>query len=379
MPRAKKDPNAPKVARAVWTDSKICFILNEFLTEKEDGNMIGGNWKPVAYTNVHERYTLAYPEDKVNREQIKNLYTTSKSSYTGMKKVKMTSGVGWVGGKIDMPNEWWENVGKKDKDAMKLRNNSFDYYKEMDAMLHGSKPAGALRTGTSSGTRVEAEDNEEEEIEIIDHDNLEESKEESRYDEVDAQGLTQAERDLDDLPDSDEEVSTEKGKGKAIVSDSQNLDLPTPKNPTTVSTIRKEGTKPSTSKSTPVSNIKKKMPARKVKPVTLATAIASASDNLAIKAQEKADRSAQLNSAITEAARIKADKLPNLQKALELFNPASKDQFPNLDDRLISIDVISQEAKAAVFGGLDPKMRWVWLKAQVNVIKEAREKNQGSS
>ncbi|EGF99677.1 uncharacterized protein MELLADRAFT_94169 [Melampsora larici-populina 98AG31] len=377
MPRAKKDPNAPKVARAVWTDSKIRFILNEFLTEKEDGNMIGGNWKPVAYTNVHERYTLAYPEDKVNREQIKNLYTTQEFLYWNEKS--QNDLWSWMG--------WWQDrhaklmVGERrqDKDAMKLRNNSFDYYEEMDAMLHGSKPAGALRTGTSSGTQVEAENNEEEEIEIIDHDNLEESKEESRYDEVDAQGLTQAKRDLNDLPDSDEEVSTEKGKGKAIVSDSQNLDLPTPKNPTTVSTIRKEGTKPSTSKSTPVSNIKKKMPAREVKPVTLATAIASASDNLAIKAQEKADRSAQLNSAITEAARIKADKLPNLQKALELFNPASKDQFPNLDDRLISIDVISQEAKAAVFGGLDPKMRWVWLKAQVNVIKEAREKNQGSS
>ncbi|KAH9809791.1 hypothetical protein DFH28DRAFT_904149 [Melampsora americana] len=378
MPWAKKDPNAPKPARASWTSSKIRFILNKFLTEKEDGNMIGGNWKPVAYSNVHNRYTLAYPEDKLTREQIKNLYTTSKGSYTAMKKVKMNSGIGWVGGKIDMPDEWWENTGKKDKDALKLRNHSFDYYDEMDAMLHGSRPAGALRTGTSSDARVEAKNHEEEEeIEVIDQKNLEENQD----CEVNQEGSTQEEREYNSpqaIEVSDEESLTEKGKGKAIVSGSQNSQLST-SNPLTAATIKKEFIKPFPAKPAPVSNIKKKTPAREVKPMTLASAIASVSNDATIKAQEKADRSAQLNSAITEAARIKADKLPNLQKALELFNPNSETEFPDLDDRLISIDVISEEAKAAVFGGLDPKMRWVWLKAQVKAIKEARKTNQGSS
>ncbi|KAH9808062.1 hypothetical protein DFH28DRAFT_1198793 [Melampsora americana] len=372
MPRAKKDPNAPKPARASWTSSKIRFILNKFLTEKEDGNMIGGNWKPVAYSNVHNRYTLAYPEDKLTREQIKNLYTTSKSSYTAMKKVKMNSGIGWVGGKIDMPDEWWENTGKKDKDALKLRNHSFDYYDEMDAMLHGSRPAGALRTGTSSDARVEAKNHEEEEeeIEVIHQDTLKENQDE----EVDRDGLAQEEGNLDNSLQAievlDEEVLTEK--------DSQDLER-SPPNPITASSIKKENIKPFPAKPAPVSNIKKKTPARDVKPMTLASAIASVSNDASIKAQEKAERSAQLNSAITEAARIKADKLPNLQKALELFNPNSEIEFPDLDDRLISIDVISEEAKVAVFGGLDPKMRWVWLKAQVKAIKEDRKKNQESS
>ncbi|KAH9820222.1 hypothetical protein DFH28DRAFT_1201067, partial [Melampsora americana] len=326
-PQAKKDPNTPKPARANWTNSKICFLLNKFLTKEEDGNMIGGNWKPVAYSNVHNRYTLAYPEDKLTREQIKNLYTTSKSAYTGMKKVKMNSEIGWVGGKIDMPDKWWENTGKKDKDALKLWNHSSNYYDKMDVMLHGSRPAGALRTGTSSNAQVEVENHKEQEIEIIDPETLKENQ--------------------------DEELSTP--------------------NPLTTSTVKKESIKPFPEKPAPVLNIKKKTPAHKVKPMTLATVIVLVSNDTTIKAQEKADCSAQLNSAITKAARIKANKLPNLQKSLELFNPNSENKFPNLDDQSILIDVRSEEAKATVFGGLDPKMRWVWLKAQVNSIKDHLE------
>lgn len=222
MPRSQCDPSYPKPSKAKWTDSKIRFVLNEFLTEKEDGNLLGTTWKPVAYSNVHTRYNLAYPEDKMDSLQIKKKFSTArcfhynfvhyfdildkvifillsyqcKYAYNGMTKLKQNSGIGWVGGKIDMPAAWWKEVGEKDKDALQLRNKSFDFFDEMDVILHLSKPTGALRTGTSSTSRVKSKDNNQNatEIESI---------------EVDAEGITQQERDLDDNIEEVEELDQE--------------------------------------------------------------------------------------------------------------------------------------------------------------------------
>lgn len=85
----------------------------------------------------------------------------------------------------------------------------------------------------------------------------------------------------------------------------------------------------------------------------------------------KATRSADLNRSITEAARIKAEKLPYLQKALELFNLKSETEITDLNDRIIALDVISEEPKAAIFAGSSENTRWAWIKAQVVAKKEA--------
>lgn len=165
MPRAQKEPDEPKTDKAKWTDSKVLFVLNEFISEKEGGNMNGVNWKPIAFTNVTKKYNLAYPEEPMLRKQIKNLYTGKKGVYSRARRLKDNTGIGWVEGecRIDMPKDWWDTVGEKDKDAVGFRNQTFIFYNQMDEILHQSKPSGALRTGTSSSARVKVKQVEDEE------------------------------------------------------------------------------------------------------------------------------------------------------------------------------------------------------------------------
>jgi hypothetical protein len=71
----EEEPTDSKAEKAKWTDSKVRFTLNEFIAEKEKGNMLGTTWKPIAFANVTTSYNKAYPEEPMTKRQIKNMYT----------------------------------------------------------------------------------------------------------------------------------------------------------------------------------------------------------------------------------------------------------------------------------------------------------------
>ncbi|EGG07648.1 uncharacterized protein MELLADRAFT_85516 [Melampsora larici-populina 98AG31] len=390
----EEDPTESKTEKAKWTDYKVRFTLNEFIVEKENGNMNGTTWKPIAFANVTKRYNTAYPEEPMTKRQIKNMYTGRKSTYSKACRLKMNSGIGWVDGecRIDMPKQWWDETGDKDKDASGFRNQTFIFYDQMDKILHMSKPAGALRTGTSSSVRVKAKKGKEEEDESNDDEDKsdedksdkdesdkEQKKNKKKADSEprDAQGLTAAERALDDGSNDGEDSIPEltvdsatrtskskKGKEKTIrveLSDSDSEEA---------STSRK---KQPASKS----KIKKKTPARQVKPGTLANAIAEASKDSVEKAKDALKRdglrvtaSTDRDRSIEEAARIKAEKFPHQQTAMKLFNLKSAVHFPIFKDCHIAINVLKQEAEAGVFEGLSDQDRWEWLKEEVSEKKK---------
>ncbi|KAH9823373.1 hypothetical protein DFH28DRAFT_838919, partial [Melampsora americana] len=81
MSQSKREANAPKPDKAKWTDLKIRFVLNKFLSEKEEGNLLGNTWKYPVYVNVTSCYNLAYPKEPLELEQIKNQYSTVSSSF----------------------------------------------------------------------------------------------------------------------------------------------------------------------------------------------------------------------------------------------------------------------------------------------------------
>ncbi|KAH9816069.1 hypothetical protein DFH28DRAFT_1160606 [Melampsora americana] len=99
-------------------------------------------------------------------------------------RFKGISGIDWIEGecRIDMPAEWWHGYGM---DADRFQYKPSIFYNEMDVLLHESRPAGALHTGTSSDTAVKAKNNEDVEDVGVEHNKEQED--------VDAEGLTQAE------------------------------------------------------------------------------------------------------------------------------------------------------------------------------------------
>ncbi|KAH9816781.1 hypothetical protein DFH28DRAFT_1124913 [Melampsora americana] len=281
MPRANKNPG-PKPDKAKWTNSKVQFILNKFLTEKENGHLMGTTWKPAAFVNVTASYNLAYSNEMLTVRQIKNCYSSKKSISTAAKKLKENTGIGWVEGEcqINMPQEWWNNEGMKHKDALQFQKHPFIVFDQMDKLLHFSKPAGALRTGTSSKKACD---------------------------------IRKQDGDL-----SQEVVEIDKG----IVLDGANSSKTTVCQDKAAETANP--TKPKSNKKPPASddldnsislvslvkpaktNNKKKMPAQEVKPGTLANAITTASTNSVICTQKllnsKATRSAEQDAAIAAAA-----------------------------------------------------------------------------
>ncbi|KAH9808396.1 hypothetical protein DFH28DRAFT_1136190 [Melampsora americana] len=380
MPRSKREADAPKPDKAKWTDLKIRFVLNEFLSEKEEGNMLGNTWKHVAYVNVTSRYNLAYPKEPLELDQIKNQYSTQKGTYMSMRRVKDLSGIGWVGGRIDMPDEWWDDIGK-----------------EMDALLHSTNPTGALRTGTSSGVRVMGKNPEGDGMRIgLDDDqdqcangstqegqSLDEDhhleQDDDDDDEVQILGVSDESVNMtvNPIPASSNPSVSPISTTNRILKSTATLNLRGIKSKLTddllgIDDIKKEVDEPGSKPSIDMKKIKGKQPAREVKPGTLANAIASASKDSLAKAnaalerdKQKDARSAELAESIKEAARIKAERLPHLQRALDIFNLDSQNRIPDINDRVIAINIISDESKSAVFAGLDDTMRWAWLAAEV--------------
>ncbi|KAH9808502.1 hypothetical protein DFH28DRAFT_1135868 [Melampsora americana] len=96
--------------------------------------MVRKNWKHDVYTTVLEKYSQAYPKESLNIGQIKNMYTSKKVLHASMQRLKGISGLGWVEGEhgINMPDEWWESDGKKDKEALKVLHHPFIFYNQMD-------------------------------------------------------------------------------------------------------------------------------------------------------------------------------------------------------------------------------------------------------
>ncbi|KAH9809418.1 hypothetical protein DFH28DRAFT_1086459 [Melampsora americana] len=144
-----------------WADSKVQFVLNEFIVKQETGNMVG-------------TYNTADPKEPLTKRQIKNMYTGSiyleKSVYTKAQRLKTISG-------IDVPKSWWDKVGDKDKDVMKA-NKVEDDVKSVDKDENNNK---------DKGKRIEIKHKEE--------------SNESR----DHQGQNQAERTLDSSSQNDKE------------------------------------------------------------------------------------------------------------------------------------------------------------------------------
>ncbi|KAH9816502.1 hypothetical protein DFH28DRAFT_1125279 [Melampsora americana] len=366
MPRSKREADAPKPDKAKWTDSKIRFVLNEFLSEKEEGNMLGNTWKHVAYVNVTSRYNLAYPKEPLELDQIKNQYSTQKGTYMSMRRVKDLSGIGWVGGRIDMPDEWWDDIGKKNKDAVRFRKKPYSFFEEMDALLHSTNPTGALRTGTSSGVRVmgknpegdgmrigldddqdQCADGSTQEGQSLDEDHhLEQDDDDD--DEVQILGVSDESVNMtvNPIPASSNPSVSPISTTNRLLKSTATLNLRGIKSKSTddllgIDDIKKEVDEPGSKPSIDMKKIKGKQPAREVKPGTLANAIASASKDSLAKAnaalerdKQKDARSAELAESIKEAA-------------------------------LIAINIISDESKSAVFAGLDDTMRWAWLAAEV--------------
>ncbi|KAH9807806.1 hypothetical protein DFH28DRAFT_1201605 [Melampsora americana] len=375
MPRADKNPG-PKPDKAKWTDSKVRFILNEFLTEKENGHLMGTTWKPAAFVNVTASYNLAYSNEPLTVRQIKNCYSSKKSIYTAAKKLKDNTGIGWVEGecRIDMPQEWWNDEGMKHKDALQFQKHLFIFFDQMDELLHFSKPAGALRTGTSSNAQVKANRVEnQEEVEVEDEDDRVGTK---------ACDIRKQDGDL-----SQEIVVIDKGIVLDGADSSETTVCQDKAEETTNPTEPKSNKKPPASDDSDNSislvkpaktNNKKKMPAREVKPGTLANAIATASTDSVIRTQKllnsKATRSAERDAAIEAAARIRSERHAHQQEAISIFNMKSEVEFPDVQDRLIAIDVIADEREASLFAGLNDEMAWIWLKNQV--VKEKKKLGQ---
>ncbi|KAH9821894.1 hypothetical protein DFH28DRAFT_1187378 [Melampsora americana] len=273
MPRADKNPG-PKPDKAKWTDSKVRFILNEFLTEKENGHLMGTTWKPAAFVNVTASYNLAYSNEPLTVRQIKNCYSS----------------------------EWWNDEGMKHKDALQFQKHPFIFFDQMDELLHFSKPAGALRTGTSSNARVKANRVEnQEEVEVEDEDDRVGTK---------VCDIRKQDGDL-----SQEIVVIDKGIVLDGADSSETTVCQDKAEETTNPTEPKSNKKPPASDDSDNSislvkpaktNNKKKMPAQEVKPGTLANAIATASTDSVIRTQKllnsKATRSAERDAAIEAAA-----------------------------------------------------------------------------
>ncbi|KAH9810890.1 hypothetical protein DFH28DRAFT_932491 [Melampsora americana] len=64
-----------------------------------------------------------------------------------MRRVKDLSGIGW-----------WDKIGKKNKDAVQFQRKVYDFFNEIDTLLHLSKSTGALQTGTSSTVHVKGKE-----------------------------------------------------------------------------------------------------------------------------------------------------------------------------------------------------------------------------
>jgi hypothetical protein len=121
------------------------------------------------------------------------------------------------------------------------------------------------------------------------------------------------------------------------------------------------------------------VPARPVKPGTLANAIASASKDSIEKAKKLAERdgikataSADCDQSIEEAARIKAEKHPHQRAAIVIFNEKSSNHFPISKDCIMALNALKEEAEASIFELADEKTRWEWLKEEVLEKKKAR-------
>ncbi|KAH9808540.1 hypothetical protein DFH28DRAFT_1135617 [Melampsora americana] len=338
MPRAEKDSGPQDKAK--WTDSKVQFVLNKFLTEKENGHLMGTTWKPIAFTNVTASYNLAYSNEMLTVQQIKNCYSSRKSIYAAAKKLKENTGIGWVEGecRIDMPQEWWNDEGLKHKDALQFQKHPFIFFDQMDELLHFYKPTGSLRTGTSNGANSSKING----------------------------GIEQPEETANPIETTSNKISNSKTAPskptKRKQPDSDDSD-------TSISLVKPAKT-----------NNKKKTPAREVKPGTLANAIAAASTNSVLRTQKllnsKATQSAERDTAIAAAAQIRSKQHAHQQEAITIFNVKSKLKFPDVQDRLMAIDVIAEEREAALFAGLADEMAWIWLENQVVKEKKKLEKNE---
>ncbi|KAH9820529.1 hypothetical protein DFH28DRAFT_1120843 [Melampsora americana] len=268
MPRANKNAG-PKPDKAKWTDSKVQFILNEFLTEKENGHLMGTTWKPAGFVNVTASYNLAYSNETLTVQQIKDCYSSLKDN----------TGIGWVEGEcqINMPQEWWNDEGMKHKDALQFQKHLFIFFDQMDELLHFSKPAGALRTGTSSKKACD--------IRKQDGDLSQEVVEIDKGIVLDGADSSKTTVCQDKAEETTNPTKPKSNKKPPASDDSDN----------SISLVKPAKT-----------NNKKKMPAREVKPGTLANAIATASTDSVIRTQKllnsKATQSAERDAAIAAAA-----------------------------------------------------------------------------
>ncbi|KAH9812014.1 hypothetical protein DFH28DRAFT_1130252 [Melampsora americana] len=348
MPRAPEDPNAPKPNKPNWTDSKVWFVLNDFLNQKEDGNMVGKNWKHVAYTNVPEKYNQAYPKEPLNIGQIKNMYTSKKGLHALMQRLKVLSGLGWVEGehRIDMAVEWWESDEKSltDRDQLECLCS-----REKDEVNKNQSVDG------KGSVRAERE--------VDDSDNHQHSEREV----VGEESIMASDHSLSPIMDKTINQSPSDSGQDSI--------------PRTDSGFANPQDSPqvvcSTSDKMLVVSFKKKTPACKFKPATLSQAITLAShdsikkSNNLLKLDElKAKQATNRDWSIEDAACIKAEKLPHQQNALAVFNERSENELPKVQDLLMAINAIKPESKVSIFVWLDEKMRWVWLHSQVSDQKK---------